>query len=113
MSRHPYSRYWKRVVAFVAIGFLTTVALYLAGAYLMAVTAFLVTLIATAIYLVGESSDLPGTAGDGDQDVPARLDPAWPAKGPTVSAQDRKDIDRAVGEGMGQATHEQGSLPSP
>jgi len=71
MSRHPYSRYWKRVVAFVGLGFLATGALHLAGADLVALITLLATLVATGIYLVGESSDLPGTAGDDDKDVPA------------------------------------------
>jgi hypothetical protein len=38
--------------------------------YLLAIGALFVTIVGTGIYLTGESSDLPGTSGDRDKDVP-------------------------------------------
>jgi hypothetical protein len=38
--------------------------------YFLAIGALVVTTIGAIIYLTGESSDLPGTSGDGDKNVP-------------------------------------------
>lgn len=38
--------------------------------YLFAFGALIITVVASLIYLTGETSDLPGTAGDNDKNVP-------------------------------------------
>ena len=70
MSRHPFSRDWRLVVG------LLTAAVVVFGAslgfhsYFIAIGALFVTIVGTGIYLTGESSDLPGTSGDRDKNVP-------------------------------------------
>ncbi len=70
MPRKPLSRIWRSVVVFLVVGLLISGALFFADARLLSLFAFLGTLIGTAIYLLGDSSSLPGTAGDHDKDVP-------------------------------------------
>lgn len=70
MSRHPFSRNWKGPVAFVAAALIAFVGFVWSHSYFLAVGGLLVAIVALLIYMTGESSDLPGTAGDNDKNVP-------------------------------------------
>jgi hypothetical protein len=70
MARHPLSLVGLRLVALVAFSLLVSGALLLADLPLLAMLAFFPTLIGSGAYLLGESSDLPGTTGAGDKNVP-------------------------------------------
>jgi len=70
MSRHPFSRYWKGPVIFLILSTLTFVIALWTGAYLVAIGVLLTTVIGYAVYMTGESSDLPGTAGKDNKNVP-------------------------------------------
>jgi hypothetical protein len=70
MSRHPFSRYWKGPVAFIFAATLTFVAALWTNSYLLAIGTLLATAIGYGVYMTGESSDLPGTAGTNNKNVP-------------------------------------------
>lgn len=70
MSRHPPARYWKRLIAFPAGAAVLFVVLLWTHSYLLAIGALIVTTIAYMVYTTGESSDLPGTAGKHDKNIP-------------------------------------------
>jgi hypothetical protein len=70
MSRHPFSRDWRLVVGLLIAALVVFGAFLGFRSYLLALGALLVTIIGTGIYLTGESSDLPGTSGDHDKNVP-------------------------------------------
>lgn len=70
MSRHPFSRYWKGPVLFMVMATATFIAALLSGTYLIALFVLLTTVIGYGVYMTGESSDLPGTAGKNDKNVP-------------------------------------------
>jgi hypothetical protein len=70
MSRHPIARSWKGLVAFL-VGAVVIFAVSLwSHSYLLAAGALILTAIGYLIYATGESSDLPGTAGDHNKNVP-------------------------------------------
>ena len=70
MSRHPFSREWGRVVAFFLAAFAVFGVFLWTHSYVLAIGALFVTVVGMGIYLIGNSSDLPGTAGDRDKNVP-------------------------------------------
>jgi hypothetical protein len=70
MSRHPCSRDWRLVVGLLIAAFVVFGAFLGFRSYFLAIGALLVTIVGIGIYLTGESSDLPGTSGDRDKDVP-------------------------------------------
>ena len=70
MSRHPFSRYWKGPVGFITGAVAAFVVFLLTHSYLLAVGTLLVASIGYAVYAMGETSDLPGTAGKNNKDVP-------------------------------------------
>ncbi len=70
MSRHPISRDWKGLAAFLVAAFFVFGVFLGASYYLAAVAAVIAALVASGIYLTGESSGLPGTSGDHDKDIP-------------------------------------------
>jgi hypothetical protein len=70
MSRHPFSRYWKGPVGFIVAATLTFVAALWTSSYLLAIGTLLATAIGYGVYMTGESSDLPGTAGKDNKNVP-------------------------------------------
>jgi uncharacterized membrane protein len=70
MSRHPFSRYWKGPVVFILIATLTFVVAIWTSAYVLAIGTILATAIGYGVYMTGESSDLPGTAGKDNKNVP-------------------------------------------
>lgn len=70
MSRHPPSRYWKRLIGFPAGAAVIFVVLLWSHSYLLAIAALIATTIAYMVYTTGESSDLPGTAGKHDKNIP-------------------------------------------
>lgn len=70
MSRHPFSFNWKAPVAFVITAGSAFIACIWAGSYVLAIATILISTIGYAVYGTGESSDLPGTAGKGNKNVP-------------------------------------------
>lgn len=70
MSRHPFSRDWRLVVGLLMAAIVIFSVCLGFRSYLLAIGALFVTIVGTGIYLTGESSDLPGTSGDRDKDVP-------------------------------------------
>lgn len=70
MSRHPFSRYWKGPVAFVVVATVTFIAALWTRSYLLAIGVLLTAVIGYGVYMTGESSDLPGTAGKDNENVP-------------------------------------------
>ena len=69
MSRHPFSKYWKAPVGFLVGALAAFVVLLWTHSYVFAFGTLLVAVIAFGVYFVGESSDLPGTAGKNDKNV--------------------------------------------
>jgi hypothetical protein len=70
MSRHPFSRYWKGPVVFVVIAAAIFAVCLWFGSYLAAFGTLLISAIGYGVYMTGESSDLPGTAGKDNKNVP-------------------------------------------
>jgi hypothetical protein len=70
MSRHPFSLFWKGPVAFIAAVTLSFIAFIATHSYYWALGTLLLGVVAYGIYVTGESSDLPGTAGKDDKNVP-------------------------------------------
>lgn len=70
MSRHPFSRYWIGRVLFAVAAVLTFVAALWSASYVAAIGTLLTAALGYAVYLTGESSDLPGTSGRNDKNVP-------------------------------------------
>jgi hypothetical protein len=70
MPRHPFSQYWKGPVAFILAATLMFIAALWSGSYLLAFGTLLTTAIGYGVYMTGEASDLPGTAGKNDKNVP-------------------------------------------
>ncbi len=70
MSRHPFSLYWKGPVGFILAATLAFVLAIWTGSYLLAIGTLLATAISYGVYMTGESSDLPGTAGKDNKNVP-------------------------------------------
>lgn len=70
MARHPFSQNWKGPVAFLVVAMTTFIVALWTGAYLVAIGTLLTTTIGYAVYMMGESSDLPGTAGKNNKNVP-------------------------------------------
>jgi hypothetical protein len=70
MSRHPFSQYWKGPVVFIIVATLMFVAALWTSSYLLAIGTLLAAAIGYGVYMTGESSDLPGTAGKDDKNVP-------------------------------------------
>lgn len=70
MSRHPFSQYWKGPVLFITMATITFVIAIWTGAYVLALCTILTAGIGYGVYATGESSDLPGTAGKDDKNVP-------------------------------------------
>ena len=70
MSRHPFSRYWKGPVAFILVATIVFVGALWSGSYLLALVTLLTAGIGYGVYMTGESSDLPGTAGKDNKNIP-------------------------------------------
>lgn len=70
MSRHPFSLYWKGPLSFILAATLTFVVAIWTRSYLLAIGTLLATVIGYGVYMTGESSDLPGTAGKDNKNVP-------------------------------------------
>ena len=70
MARHPFSYNWKAPVAFIVVATVAFVAFLVTNSYLLAIGTLLFATIGYGIYGMGESSDLPGTAGKDDKNVP-------------------------------------------
>jgi hypothetical protein len=70
MSRHPISRYWKRLISFPALAAVVFVILLWTQSYLLAIAALIIAVVGYMVYTTGESSDLPGTAGKHDENIP-------------------------------------------
>jgi hypothetical protein len=70
MERHPITQYWKRYLAALMVA-VVIIALFLwSHSYLLAMGAILVFGVGYGIYLTGEASNLPGTAGKKNKNVP-------------------------------------------
>jgi hypothetical protein len=69
MSRHPFSKYWKAPVAFLLAAVAAFAVLIWTHSYVLALGTILVAAIGYGVYALGESSDLPGTAGKNDKNV--------------------------------------------
>lgn len=69
MSRHPFSKYWKGPLAFHMAAIAVFAVLLWNHLYLLAIGTLLIAVIGYAVYGVGESSDLPGTAGKDNKNV--------------------------------------------
>ena len=69
MSRHPFSKNWKAPVVFLILAVLAFGVFLATHSYFAAITTLLVAGVAFGIYVTGESSDLPGTAGKRNKNV--------------------------------------------
>lgn len=69
MSRHPFSKYWKAPIAFLGAAVAAFAVLLWTHSYLFAIGTILMAIVGYVVYAVGESSDLPGTAGEDDKNV--------------------------------------------
>jgi hypothetical protein len=70
MSRHPFSKYWKGPVVFLILALFVFVALLGSHSYVLAIATLLAAVICYGVYTTGESSDLPGTAGKHNRNIP-------------------------------------------
>jgi hypothetical protein len=70
MSRRPFSQHWKGPLAFLLGAILAYSVLMWTSSYVLAISTLLMALIGYGVYAIGESSDLPGTTGKHDKDVP-------------------------------------------
>ncbi len=70
MSRHPIARDWEGLAIFLTPAFFVFGLFLASRSFVLAIGALLIALVGAGIYLTGESSNLPGTAGDDDHDVP-------------------------------------------
>ncbi|HVU04068.1 MAG TPA: hypothetical protein VHE30_20060 [Polyangiaceae bacterium] len=70
MSHHPVSRYWRGPLGFLIAAVIAFAAFLWSGSYATALSVLLVATVVSLIYTTGESSDLPGTSGDDNKNVP-------------------------------------------
>ena len=70
MSRHPFSRYWKGPVVFILAAMTAFIVFLWTESHLLAIATLLAAAIGYGVYALGESSDLPGTTGKGNKNVP-------------------------------------------
>ena len=70
LSRHPFSQFWKGPLTYGVAATVAFVVCVWSHSYFLAFGTLIVAVIAYAIYYTGESSDLPGTAGKGNKNIP-------------------------------------------
>lgn len=70
MSHHPVSRAPKGLPFFLAVVLAVFVVALFTHAYFVSLAVVLIAGVGYVIYVMGESSDLPGTSGDDDKNVP-------------------------------------------
>jgi hypothetical protein len=70
MERHPITQYWKRYLASLVTAVVIFAVFLGSHSYLLAIGTILVFGVGYTIYLTGEASNLPGTAGKKNKNVP-------------------------------------------
>lgn len=70
MSRRPITKFWKGPLAFIVVGLLAFGIFLQTGSYFVGIAVLLFAAVVYAVYATGESSDLPGTTGKNDKNIP-------------------------------------------
>lgn len=70
MERHPITQYWKRYLGALVAAVVIFAGLLWSHSYFLAIGAAVVLGVGYGIYLTGEASNLPGTAGKKNKNVP-------------------------------------------